>query len=379
MQSQLQQLRDELRARFPERQEVIDGTLAALLIREHVLFLGPPGTGRSSLVRALGQAIGATYFERVLTRHTMPEELLGPVSLQAIEDGSLTHHITTGMLPEAHLALLDNVSSASSSVLNILLPLMDERVFLNDGAPVPVPLISLFGTMTELPEDHAKESLLDRFLLRFEVDYLQRPGSFRDVLTTPDPTTSSVLGMKVLCAMHADITNVKVTADTLEAIVVLRDVLKNEGLVASDRRWKKLLRLVQAAAFLAGEEQTSPEDLTILVDVVWRHPRERPRLSRLVTKLINPAVFQANEVLEDARQAAAQAQALRTQHWRAYVAQAARVLLMLRAQVEMLVRLSESASRRARLVIDDAVTELNELHAELTRDVHANQGLKLLK
>jgi predicted kinase len=115
------------------------------------------------------------------------------------------------------------------------------------------------------------------------------------------------------------------------------------------------------------------------VDVLWRHPHERPRLSRLVNKLINPAVYEAGEILEDGREAAAKAQALRTQHRRAYVAQAARVLLMLRAQVEMLVRLSESASRRARSVIDDAIAELNELHAELTRDVHANQGLKLLK
>ncbi|MFE8599857.1 AAA family ATPase [Archangium violaceum] len=378
MQSKLQQLRDELRAHFPERQEVIDGTLAAILSGEHVLLLGPPGTAKSALVRAMAHAFGGNYFERVLTRHTMPEELLGPLCPQALEEGRFAH-IPMGMLPEAHLALLGNVSSASSSVLNILLSLMDERVFLSDGAPVPVPLISLFGTTTELPENGAQESLLDRFLLRFEVDYLRRPSSIRDVLTAPEPTTSSIVGMEVLRAMHADITNVKVTADTLEAIVVLRDALKNEGLVASDRRWKKSLRLVQPTAFLAGEEQTSPEDLTILVDVLWRHPHERPRLSRLVNKLINPAVHEASEILEDGREAATKAHALKPQHRRSYLAQAARTMLMLRAQTEMLVRLSESASHRARLVIDDAITELNELHAELARDVHANQGLKLLK
>ncbi|WP_257458109.1 AAA family ATPase [Archangium lipolyticum] len=375
MQAQFQQLRDELRARFPERQEVIDGTLAALLIREHVLILGPPGTAKSALVRAMAHAFGGNYFERVLTRHTVAEELLGPLCPQALEEGRYAH-VPVGMLPEAHFVLVGNVFAANGPVINLLLRLLDERVVLADA---PVPLISLFGTTTELPEDNAQESLLDRFLLRFEVDYLQRPSSFRDVLTAPGPVDTTVLGMEALRAMHADITNVKVTADTLEAIVALRDALKFEGMVASDRRWKRSLRLLQAVAFLAGEVQTSPEDLAVLVNVVWRHPRERPRLSRLVTKLINPAVFQANEVLEDARQAAAQAQALRTQHRRAYVAQAARVLLMLRAQVEMLVQLSESASRRARLVIDDAVTELNELHAELTRDVHANQGLKLLK
>lgn len=378
MQSQLQQLRDELRARFPERQEVIDGTLAALLIREHVLILGPPGTAKSILVRTLAHAFSSNHFERVLTRHTIPEELLGPLCPQALEEGRFVH-APVGMLPQAHLALVGDIFTASSSVLNVLLPLMDERVFIDDGAPVSVPLISLFGTTTELPENSAQEALLDRFLLRFEVDYLQRPSSFRDVLTAPAPTTSSILGMEILRAMQADIINVKVTADTLEAIVALRDALRSEGLIASDRRWQKALRLVQAAALLAGEEQTSPEDLTILVDVLWRHPHERPRVARVVGRLVSPVAFQAGELLEDGREAAAKAQALKTHHRRAYVAQAARVLLMLRAQVEMLVRLSESASRRARCVIDDAVTELNELHAELTRDVHASKGLKLLK
>jgi MoxR-like ATPase len=38
----LQQLRQELNARFPERREVIDGALCAVLAGEHVLLLGPP-------------------------------------------------------------------------------------------------------------------------------------------------------------------------------------------------------------------------------------------------------------------------------------------------------------------------------------------------
>jgi MoxR-like ATPase len=39
---QLQQLRQDLVARFPERREVIEGTLYALLSRDHILLVGPP-------------------------------------------------------------------------------------------------------------------------------------------------------------------------------------------------------------------------------------------------------------------------------------------------------------------------------------------------
>jgi MoxR-like ATPase len=378
MQTQLLQLRAELRARIPERQDVIDGALAAVLCGEHVLLVGPPGTAKSTLVQAIARAFGAVLFERLLTRASTPEELLGPLSLQSLDEGRVTH-VITGMLPEAHLALMDDIFAAGSVLTNLLLELLDERVILNGGTPIPAPVVTLFGTTSNLPEDGIQEQLLDRFVLRFEVEPLQQPGNLRAVLSAPEPTASTVLGMEALRAMQADASNVKLTEDTLDALLVLRDALKAEGLVASDRRWKKSLRLLQAAAFLAGEAQTCPEDLTILVDVLWRHPHERPRLSRLVNKLINPAVYEASEILEDGREAAAKAHALKPQHRRAFLAQAARTLLMLRAQVEMLARLSETASRRTRGVIDDAISELNELHAELARDVHANQGLKLLK
>jgi MoxR-like ATPase len=179
--------------------------------------------------------------------------------------------------------------------------------------------------------------------------------------------------------MQEGVTRVRLTADTLDAAVVLRDTLKDEGFTLSDRRWKKSLRLVQAAAYLAGEQQTCPEDLSLLVHVAWTHPCERPRISRLIHRLLNPVMFQASEILEASRETVARAWALKTRHRRAYLTQAAHALVELRAHVEMLVRLSESASRRARGAIDDAITEVNELHAELTRDVHSTQGLKLLK
>jgi MoxR-like ATPase len=64
----LQQLRSTLTSTFPEREPVIDGALAAVLAREHVLLLGPPGTAKSALVRALAQAFGGRYFERLVTK-----------------------------------------------------------------------------------------------------------------------------------------------------------------------------------------------------------------------------------------------------------------------------------------------------------------------
>ncbi|HET9594097.1 MAG TPA: AAA family ATPase [Anaeromyxobacteraceae bacterium] len=82
---QLQQLRQDLAAQFPERREVIDGTLDALLCSDHILLLSPPGTGKSALGRAVAQAYGARHFERLLTKFSTPEEIFGPVSLKALK------------------------------------------------------------------------------------------------------------------------------------------------------------------------------------------------------------------------------------------------------------------------------------------------------
>ncbi len=56
--------------------------LVAALCGEHLLLLGPPGTAKSELSRRLHALSGGTYFERLLTRFSVPEELFGPLSMK---------------------------------------------------------------------------------------------------------------------------------------------------------------------------------------------------------------------------------------------------------------------------------------------------------
>lgn len=59
--------------------------LLALVGGEHLLLLGPPGTAKSELCRRLSRVAGFSYFERTLTRFSMPEELFGPLSLKVVD------------------------------------------------------------------------------------------------------------------------------------------------------------------------------------------------------------------------------------------------------------------------------------------------------
>ena len=167
----------------------------------------------------------------------------------------------------------------------------------------------------------------------------------------------------------------RLTDETVDALLSIREQCKTEGLVASDRRWKKSLKLVKAAAYLAGATETTPEDLTILVDSLWREPKERPKVARLVGNLADPVGSKATEVLDAARETAAKVSALEGGERKDYLAQATQAIQTLRAQQDKLKELARAAGSRSGLVIHDATVEIHQLHAELARAVSQGLGL----
>jgi MoxR-like ATPase len=376
MHKQFIQLRGELVAAFPERASVIDGSLAAVLAGEHVLLIGPPGTAKSALVRSIAQAFGGIYFERLLSKHSTPEDLFGPVSITALEQDRFVR-VTTGKLPECHVAFVDEIFKSNSAVLNSLLSIVNERVFHNDGAATKCPLVSLFGASNELPDGRELEALFDRFLLRFDVQYLLVASNVRAILASGDPVIATTLTMDDLRRAQADVAAVKITDDTVDALLSIRDACRGAGIVASDRRWKKALGLVRASAWLAGERKTTPEDLAILTDSLWREPKERSKVARIVGQLSDPASMQSVEILDAAREIATKVASLKSGDRKQYIAQAAGSVEMFEQQQSKLAELAKSGGRRAKTTINDAIAEIQGLHAEVARAVSTGLGIGL--
>ena len=69
--------------------------LLAALCGEHLLLLGPPGTAKSELSRRLAGLTGGRYYERLLTRFSVPEELFGPLSMRGAHRNATSAHIPT--------------------------------------------------------------------------------------------------------------------------------------------------------------------------------------------------------------------------------------------------------------------------------------------
>ncbi|MEW5932485.1 MAG: AAA family ATPase [Bacillota bacterium] len=303
----LREIESYLQSRFFERAEVVRGALLALLAREHVLLLGPPGTAKSQLVNELAACLGLRYFSWLLTRFSTPEELFGAVSLRALQEDRYAR-VTAGKLPEAEVAFLDEVFKASSAILNTLLGVMNERVFFNDGQGTRVPLVSLFGASNEVPQgddEAALQAFWARFLLRYQVQPLVEQSAFRAMLDLEEPDASSrpVLAREGLFRAQQEAAMVEVPSEVKDAVFALRKELADQGIRISDRQWRHSLKLLRANAFLDGRSRVDvAADFDVYCHICWTDPSQERTVVKTVRRVADPLAERVLELLEEAQE-----------------------------------------------------------------------------
>ena len=260
-----------LEAGLVERRQVLRASLLAALAGEHTLLVGPPGTAKSALARRIHLAFrDARYFERLLTRFTVPEELFGPLSIRALEEDRYERHVA-GFLPDAAVAFIDEVFKANSAILNALLTLLNEREFDNGAGRLRCPLISVVGATNVVPEDEVAEAFFDRFLLRLTVAPVSAEGFRRllreDRAALPEalaPPSALQLDEADLGALAQAAAACALPAAVLDRLAELRAWLAGRGVYVSDRRWVKLAHLLRVAAASEGRAAASEWDLGLV-------------------------------------------------------------------------------------------------------------------
>lgn len=296
----------ELSERFYERDDVVRTLVVTLLAGQHSLMLGPPGTAKSELARDLTSRVeGASYWEILLSKFTSPTRMFGPIDVGALARGEY-RQVYEGRATTAHVAFMDEIFKCSTAALNETLGYLNERIYHpeNGGEPIRCPLIGAITASNELPDADDSAAVYDRLLVRIEIGYLTDPSNFaalvRSAVRAPAPasTPTTIHLSELQEAVTKSVPAVEVPDAMVDAICTLRAALRRKELIASDRRWRQAVGLLQASAHLDGRTEVTETDLSILTHVLWNSPAERPVVEREVLHLVNPDAKEALDLAD---------------------------------------------------------------------------------
>ncbi|MEV0255138.1 AAA family ATPase [Streptomyces sp. NPDC050732] len=391
----LRAIGDELSDRFYERDDVVRTLLATLLAGQHSLLLGPPGTAKSELARELtGRVVGASYWEILLSKFTAPTRMFGPVDVAALARGEY-RQVYDGRATTAHIAFIDEIFKCSTAALNETLGYLNERIYHPEsgGEPIRCPLIGAITASNELPEGDGTAAIYDRLLVRLEVGYLEDPANFAALVRsavrrprTPARTTVELADLRH--AVTGAVPAVEVPDGIVDAVCTLRAALRRKELIASDRRWRQAVGLLQASAYLAGRPAVAETDLSVLTHVLWDSPAQRPTVEREVLHLVSPDAKEALDLADTIDELEAQLDAMAGQSREALsewvitkahgkLALAGKRLERLRAEAAAAGRSTATVERvtgRQRAVRARVLTEALGLDASTVRDQLGGPG-----
>ena len=302
----LLQIKSELSSAFVQRSEEIETILTAILAGQHVALIGLPGTGKSTLVRAVSRALGVSggsdYFEMQFTEFTEPQEVFGPWNLKALTDEGQYVRNIEGYLPTARIAFLDEVFKGNSAILNSLLTLLNDGVFKQGTEMFSSPLEVLIGASNEIPSGQTLSALWDRFPFRRVVEPISSDAGKLTMLKAGDPLSKikTSISNEDLDELRALVDNVTVTEGDLKKLIKIASaVSQSAGVYVSDRRLRHAERAIRARAVLNGRSSIKVDDYHCLIDLMWDREDQISDVVSLVLENADPDYLRAREMLDE--------------------------------------------------------------------------------
>ncbi len=303
-----------------EREEAIGLALLVCIARESIFFLGPPGVAKSLIARKVKDAFrDARAFEYLMGRFSTPEEIFGPISISKLKNEDTYERIVDGYLPTADIVFLDEIWKASPPIQNALLTALNERLYRNGRRELRLSVKAFIAAANELPvPGEGLEAFWDRFLVRLRLTGIQSEDRFqamvqdtRDVFEDRVPDELKITDTEYSEWQKA-IDRVRIGDDTLRITAAIRRRLSEENerraapeqrkLFVSDRRWKKVFRLLRTSAFLNGRDQTDAMDCFIIAHCIWDQLSEKATIEEIVHGAVRShgysSVLDATEIVE---------------------------------------------------------------------------------
>lgn len=264
-------VRDRLNDVLKGKRDVVQHVLVCLLARGHLLLEDRPGLGKTTLAKALADAVGGRFARIQCTPDLLPSDITG---FNIFNQKDREFEFRRGPV-FSDILLADEINRATPRTQSALLEAMAERQVTVDAERFGL-AEAFFVIATQNPhEQHGTyplpEAQLDRFAMKLEIGYPHRDDE-RAMLAAAVADTAGprhddggpILEAGQLAAMQATVAAIPVTQPVQDYLVTLAASTRNHRdipLGVSPRGLLTWQRAAQAWAYLAGRQFVTPDDV----------------------------------------------------------------------------------------------------------------------
>ena len=273
-----EKLKGEIGKELFGKEESIRYVVTALLAGGHVLLEDVPGTGKTSLIRALTAALGAESRRVQFTPDLLPSDITG-IHFYNQQAGTFT--LRRGPV-FTNLLLADEINRATPRTQAALLECMEERQVTLDGETLPLPeVFFVMATMNPIEFQGTfplPEAQIDRFLMKLHLGYPSEAAELQVVERVcggeDREKPQTVASLDDVAAARAEAAKVYVSPAMRDYIVALVRATREQEKIrlgASPRGGVAMTKAARAYAAILGRDYVLPDDVKQLAVPVLAH------------------------------------------------------------------------------------------------------------